>query len=259
MTPRSKYSGILFRLKQILPCETLFSLYNTLVLPHLFYCNLVWADSNNKNLAAIHIKQKRIIRLCSNSHWLAHSPPLFKNFNTLTIYDIHKLLKGLFMYNYTKNNLPRNFYNYFVLNRAIHSYSTRISNMYRPYNFICDLARNTIKREGPLLWNSIDVELRNAPSQYVFKRKYKLHLLSSYNWFASSQLYLIFCITGYIYVNSTINTVLFSLHLYIVFKLISWQPSWCQRSKFVCLHLSRWSLSCTLFCTVILFVACMHV
>ena len=37
----SKYSGILFRLKQILPCETLFSLYNTLVLPHLFYCNLV--------------------------------------------------------------------------------------------------------------------------------------------------------------------------------------------------------------------------
>ena len=49
-----------------------------------------------------------------------------------------------------------------------------------------------------------------------------------------------------IYVNSTINTVLFSLHLYIVvFKFISWQPSRCQRSMFVCLHLSRWSLSCT--------------
>ena len=85
------------------------------------------------------------------------------------------------MFNYTKNNLPRNFDNYFVQNRAIHSYSTRISNMYRPHSFNFDPARNTIKRQSPLLWNSIDVELRNAPSHYVFKGKYKLHLLSSYN------------------------------------------------------------------------------
>ena len=177
----SKYSGILFRLKHILPCKTLFSLYNTLVLPHLHYCSLIWADSNNTNLVTIHIKQKRIIRLCSNSHWLAHSAPLFKNLNTLTIYDIHKLLSGLFMYNFTYKSLPQNFADYFVQNRDIHTYSTRTLNLYRPQNFKYDLARNTIKRQGPLLWNSIDYDLRKAPSHFVFKRKYKLQLLSSYN------------------------------------------------------------------------------
>ena len=88
---------------------------------------------------------------------------LIKNFNTLTIYDIHKLLKGLFMYNYTINNLPRNFDNYFVQNRAIHSYSTRISNMYRHITLFVIWRGIQLKREGPLLWNSIDVELRNAP------------------------------------------------------------------------------------------------
>jgi len=177
----SKYCGILYRLKELLPCETLFSLYNTLVLPHLYYCNLIWADANNNNLQSIHLKQKRLIRICSNSHWFAHTPPLFKKFNTLTIYDIHKLLKGLFMYNYTFNNLPLNFDNYFVTNRSIHNYSTRSSDLYRPSNFKFNLARNSIKRQGPLLWNSIDINLRNSPSVFTFKHKYKYNLLSFYN------------------------------------------------------------------------------
>ena len=66
----SKHCGILFRLKHVLPCTTLFSLYNTLVLPHLHYSNIVWADSNNCNLNSILVKQKCIIRLCTNSAWL---------------------------------------------------------------------------------------------------------------------------------------------------------------------------------------------
>ena len=113
----SKYCGIFYRLKHvkdILPSKTLISLYNTLVCPHLTYCNLIWADSNNTNLHQIHLKQKRIMRICSNSHWLEHSPPLFKKLNSLNIYDIHKLLSGIFMYNFTFNNLPDIFDDFFL-------------------------------------------------------------------------------------------------------------------------------------------------
>ena len=110
----SKYSGILFCLKQLLPRSTLFSLYNTLVLPHLYYCNIIWVDSNNCNLNSILVKQKRIVRLCTNSSWLAHTPPLFSQLNTLTIYDIQNLIKALFMYNFAIKNLPSNFDHYFV-------------------------------------------------------------------------------------------------------------------------------------------------
>ena len=174
----SKYSDILYRLKRVLPSDTLFSLYNTLVFPHLSYCNLIWADSNNTNLHLIHLKQKRIMRLCSNSHWLEYTPPLFKRFRSLTIDDIHKCNLGLFMYNYTCNNLPDSFKDYFTQNRNIHNYPSRISSLYRPYNFIHNLAGNTIRRQGPLLWNQINLEFRNAKSVYVFKKKYKLYLLS---------------------------------------------------------------------------------
>ena len=176
----SKYCGIFYRLKSVLPSSALFSLYNTLVLPHIMYCNLIWADNNNSNLHLVHLKQKRLIRLCTNSHWLAHTPPLFKNLKTLTIYDIHKLTLGLFMYNFTAKNLPVNFTKYFVQIMHIHTYPTRISNDLRPAHFNYDLARNTVKRQGPILWNSLSSDLCKSNSVHIFKRKFKLYLLSYY-------------------------------------------------------------------------------
>ena len=65
---------------------------------------------------------KRIIRFCTNSAWLAHTPPLFAQLNTLKICDLHKLITAIFMYNYTNNNVPSNFVNYFVKNAAIHKW-----------------------------------------------------------------------------------------------------------------------------------------
>ena len=128
------------------------------------------------------------MRLCSNSHWLEHSPPLFKKFNTLTIHDIHKLTLGSFMYNFVSNNLPDIFTDYFIKNSSIHSYQTRISQIYRPYNFKYDLARNTIRRQGPMLWNSIIEEFRNAKSVilplpvtiYLLYFKCNMHQLYTY-------------------------------------------------------------------------------
>ncbi len=91
----SKYCGIMYRLKNVLPSEALLSLYNTLVLPHLTLLYIIWGDSNYTNLHLIYYKQKKIVRICANSHWLTHSSPLFKKLNILTIYDIHKLIIGL--------------------------------------------------------------------------------------------------------------------------------------------------------------------
>ena len=84
------------------------------------------------------------------------------------------------MYNFKSNNLPDVFTDYFIQNRSIHNYPTRISALYRPYHFNYDLARNTIRRQGPLLWNTIKDEFKNAKSLHVFKRKYKTYLLSFY-------------------------------------------------------------------------------
>ncbi len=176
----SKYSGILYRLKMFLHADILFSLYKTLVLPHIMYCNLIWADKNNSNLVTIHRKQKRIIRLCTNANYLDHTPPLFASLDTLNIYDLHKLSVGLFMYKFKNNMLPHNFSNYFIVAGNIHDYVTRSSNSYRPQCFNTNLAMNSIRRQGALLWNDIDEGVRNSPSHKIFKRMYKQSLISTY-------------------------------------------------------------------------------
>ena len=90
------------------------------------------------------MKQKRIVRLCTNSTWFAHSPPLFSRLNSLTIHDIRKLIKSIFMYKFTTDNLPSNFANYFVKNASVHDHATRSSRLFRPAIFKYDLTRNTI-------------------------------------------------------------------------------------------------------------------
>jgi hypothetical protein len=177
----SKYSGILFRLKPYLSINILFSLYNTLVLPHLMYCNLIWADSNNTHLDIIHRKQKRIIRLCTNAGFLEHTPPLFARLNTLTIKDLHNLSVATFMYKFKNNMLPENLSSLFATVKSIYTHGTRSSNLYRPHHFVTNLAMNTIRRQGPLLWNGLDAHIRASTSLNIFKNVLKRRAILLYH------------------------------------------------------------------------------
>ena len=54
----SRATGVIFRLRRIYPREILLTLYNTLILPHLSYCILVWSSKikNNHPLLLLHKK-----------------------------------------------------------------------------------------------------------------------------------------------------------------------------------------------------------
>lgn len=74
----AKHVGVFYKLKFV-PKERLMILYNTLILPHLNYCILVWACSSMQNTNRLLILQKKIIRIISHSQYLAHTIPLFYN------------------------------------------------------------------------------------------------------------------------------------------------------------------------------------
>jgi hypothetical protein len=87
---------------------------------------------------------------------------------------------ALFMFRYSNNLLPIIFANYFIKYNAVHGYGTRSSDSYRPHNFNYNLARNTIRRQGPILWSGINSDIRNSVSVNSFKHKFKYVLLSNY-------------------------------------------------------------------------------
>lgn len=85
------------------------------------------------------------------------------------------------MYKFKNNMLPVNLSSLFVTVMSIHTHETRSSNLYRPHNFVTNLAMNTIRRQGPLLWNGLDANIRASTSLNIFKNVLKRKAILLYH------------------------------------------------------------------------------
>ena len=173
--------GVLNKLKHFLPINTLKTLYNSLILPHLSYCNIVWGNSGSSRLHSLKILQKRAIRSISLAKYRAHTKPLFKKHLFLTLNDINTFQTSLFMFKYTTNALPPVFNDYFSRISSLHSHNTRQTNNFRlPIDHTTLISRRAMRYFGPSTWNATPSTIRNSTSTNVFKRMLRDHLISAY-------------------------------------------------------------------------------
>ena len=105
----SKLIGIINRLKHVYPQNALLSIYHSLFSSHLNFRLLLCGTHVNR----VSKLQKKIVRIMSNSEYLAHSEPLFKTLKLLKIEDLYKLKLMKFYYNMSFNLLPSSF-NYYL-------------------------------------------------------------------------------------------------------------------------------------------------
>ena len=116
-------------------------LYNSLILPYLMYCNIVWCSTYlmycnivwcstyPTHLSKLFILQKQSIRIITNSSYNAHTNILFFHLQILNVYNIFKLQLGECMYKYFNRYLLDKLGNYFFLNSDVHSHYSRSSNL----------------------------------------------------------------------------------------------------------------------------------
>ena len=177
----SRNVGILYKTKHYLPKNILVMLYNSLILPYVSYCNLVWATSAKTKINSIYLLQKKALRICTGSQYLAHTNPLFYELKTLKVSDINTLQNLLFMFKYTNKLLPHSFKNFFTLNSAIHSYPTRNSPNFHLVNPKLLIAHKSIRHHGPDLWNALPESIKSCNTLYSFKATIKKILISEYS------------------------------------------------------------------------------
>ena len=153
-------------------------LYNSLILPYLNYCNIVWAHTSNSKLNALFVMfviQKRAIRIYTFSHFQDHSAPL------LLLTSINFKLAFL-----CSNILIISFLDHFPLSsrRFMKSMITQPDPVITCFFLSpapCTLySSNTLRFTGPRLWNAISSNLRTMSSVGRFKISYKRVLLSHY-------------------------------------------------------------------------------
>ena len=177
----SRSIGIISKLKFSLPHKTLFLLYNTLTLPYITYCNSVWANCGSTKIESIFKLQKRAIRICTGSHYLAHTDPLFYKLKTLKISDLNKIQVAIVMFKFIHRQLPPSFDNMFIFNSFVHSYPTRISGNFHLTNPKLLINHKSIRHHGPDTWNDLSDNIKSCSAIHSLKATMKRSIIESYS------------------------------------------------------------------------------
>ena len=161
------------RVKRYVSTDVLRMIYNSLILPHFYYCILAWGF-NQKRILKL---QKKAARLISNAKYNAHTDPLFKALSLLKIKDIFELQCAKFYFKFVNNQLPLYFENFFRRNDDIHRHNTRNRGELHLFHFNNSTTQNCIRFHIPNLIN-------NLPD--MIKNKIHTHSLSGFSHYLKS-------------------------------------------------------------------------
>jgi hypothetical protein len=93
----SRYIGILYKLKSILPLTARLSIYHSLIQSHVNYCSLVWGFACKSNIESIFRTQKKGLRAVipgfvnyfyKDGITPHHTKAAFKEYGILTIHNV---------------------------------------------------------------------------------------------------------------------------------------------------------------------------
>ena len=193
-TKISQLLGVIGRVSSVLGGNTLRTLYNGLVLPHLQYCLIVWGDfagGRNKTLADKLLKlQKRFVGMIAETKGRYHSDPLFARFGILKMDDLYRQQLRMYAWRFWKGCLPEGQASLYQRTVNVHEHATRSAG-----SGISILTRDhgSIKYRMPKEWSTISDELKECRSIAAFKGTSKKQLIEQYRVFECRELGCLVC------------------------------------------------------------------
>ena len=136
------------------------------------YCNPICSTTYPCHLYNLNILHKKIIRIATNSDFLAHTPPLFKSMNILQLPDLSKLFIATYMFKHLNSN--------HTPTTLSHHYSTRNRQTSNVPRHNLTIYRQSLMYKGPTVWNLLPQYVKESTSTSSFKNKLKILLLSKY-------------------------------------------------------------------------------
>ena len=174
----SRNTGVISKLRHTLPQSVLLMLYNTLILPFLSYCNIVWANTYPTKLHRLYILQKRVVRNITLSHYQSHSRPLFKQLNILNVYQLNEYLCAILIFKNEKSLLPEKLSDMFITNSTIHNHNTRNKKKYHRWCVNTNFASYSCRHHAPEIWNLLPTNITSISFYNSFKRNLKSFLIA---------------------------------------------------------------------------------
>ena len=170
----SRKLGLLKRLKKFMPNNTLHMLYNSIVLPHFDYANVVWGTACGTNLKQVYRLQKRAARIITGAKRFSSTHPLFQQLNWMPLAERVQFHTAVLTFKALKGSTPEYLSSKFVPTANRHQHSTRLSNtsdlkVPKPN---LEIYRRSFEYRGAVVWNSISQDTRKSISVSGFKAGY---------------------------------------------------------------------------------------
>ena len=175
----SRNIGILYKCNKVLDSVHLLYLYNSLILPYLNYCTVIWGNNKKCRLTTLTNLQKKAVRCVAKTGYKDHTSPLFKRFNMLKLADIICLNAGVLMFRIMNSNVLPNL-NLFMPSNVIHHYNTRNATSIFITQCRTNYRKLSLKYTGAKLWNNLPVSLKSSKCIDSFKNKFKKILCQDY-------------------------------------------------------------------------------
>ena len=173
----SKYSSIIYQIRNNLDKHSLKLIYYSLIYSNLIYMNIIWGRSPQQHLRQLEISQKKTIRTIKFRSRYYHTNDDFYSLGFLKLKEINIYCGSIFTFK-SLNNLtfPANYFSY-------------VGNTNYPLRNTLDLrtplVHSTQSQSSPSfyccsIWNNLPPNIKNRPSAASFRLVMKKHLLSTY-------------------------------------------------------------------------------
>lgn len=169
--------GLLRKLRDIVPQDTLLLLYNSLVLPHFDYADTVYDSASKTDLDRLQKLQTRAARILTGSNYRRSRQEMFQSLRWLSLKNRRMLHKSVMMYKCLNGLAPA--YLCDLFKTPDHSYGTRNSQKLVVPRAKTAYYTKSFEISGATLWNELPANIKCAKSLNCFKSMIKSHLLSA--------------------------------------------------------------------------------
>ena len=97
-----------------------------------------------------------------------HTTSLFKRLSMLKLDDINLQVTALFMFRFFNNMLPDSFNDYFMLNKELHHYNTRLSACVHKNYARTNYSKHLVNYRGIDTWNSLPARVTERNQILLF-------------------------------------------------------------------------------------------
>ena len=119
-----------------------------------------------------------------NGAWSDRATQYYAKLKILKLEDLIKLETSAFVYKFKSQKLPITFDDYFATLNSIHDKPTRATSSHNnfviPY-YKTQKLRRSIKYQGPKIWNSQELDIKQSKSMKLFKTRMKHLLIKNYD------------------------------------------------------------------------------